>query len=75
MVAEVRAPISDATVVRVTPAKGAGPRNIFRVSTLRELKDRIDHMGFEDNDPLSVGRGNITLILAWIDRLNGKEGE
>jgi hypothetical protein len=36
----------------------------------------MDHTGFEDNDPLSAGRGNIARMLAWIDGFNEQaEGE
>jgi hypothetical protein len=77
LVAEIRTAadfIGDATVVRVFSPDRPEMPNMIRVSVLREMQDRIDFMGFEDNDPLSVGHGNICRVLAWVDELN-EEGE
>lgn len=46
----------------------------YRLSVLRDINDRITLTGAEDNDPLSVGHGNIGRVLDWVDQLNG-EGE
>lgn len=79
LVAEVRAPsdfIGDAAIVRLFSPGSTERPNLFRLSVLREMQERIDHMGFEDGDPLSVGHGNISLVLAWVDGLNKEwEGE
>lgn len=77
LVAEVRAPaglIGDAAIVRVFSPDRPGAPNLLRVSSLRQAFDRIEHMGFEDTDPLSVGRGNIREVLVWIDEMNRKRG-
>lgn len=72
LVAELRStarPVPEAAVVRVFSPDRPDAVNLLRVSVLREMLERIGHWGHEDNDPLSVGRGNITLMLAWIDEM------
>lgn len=79
LIAEVRTPtgvITDAAVVRVSTPDRPTAHSIFRVFELRDMRELMDHMGFEDNDPLSVGHGNLARMIAWIDGLNERgEGE
>lgn len=67
---------SEAAVLRVLDPNRSGSLNMLRVSVLRETAERLEYMGFEDNDPLSLGRGNIPEVLAWVDEMNtNRKGE
>lgn len=70
----LRPVVTDSSVIRFHSPRN--PRAVFgyRLHVLREIHDRISLAGVEDNDPLSVGHGNIGRVLAWVDQLNG-EGE
>jgi hypothetical protein len=72
----LRPVVTDSSMVRFHSLRN--PRAVFgyRLHVLREMQDRITLAGAEDNDPLSVGRGNIGRVLDWVDELNReREGE
>jgi hypothetical protein len=70
----LRPTITDSSMVRFRSLRNPRASFGYRLWVLREIHDRITLTGAEDNDPLSVGHGNIGRVLDWVDQLNG-EGE
>lgn len=77
LTAEVRLPrglATDATIVQVFDPERPRIRSFIRVFALREIHDHATRAGLEDNDPLSLGHGNIGRVLTWIDKINEEGG-